>query len=133
MIKLEVVGGRQTVAVFNAQVVAAPERVRRAVALWGDILLYTVKGMADGAPGPTRRTGHYVDSIRKEEAYSAGIYEVAVGTDEPYGYRLELGFYGTDSLGRQVSAPPYPHFGVAMNAIEGTFEAEVFRAVMEGW
>ena len=88
--------------------------------------------MADGAPGPEVRTGQYISSIRKETDFSNGVYEASVGTDEPYGFRLELGFAGIDSAGRQVTSAPYPHFGPAMNAIEGAFEDAVFRAIMGG-
>lgn len=133
MITVAVINGREVAAEFALQSQMAPERVRRAVDLWGDILLYTIKGMADGAPGPEIRTGRYHASIRKETSFSTGNFEVGVGTDEPYGYRLELGFSGVDAAGRQTSSAPYPHYGPAMNALEGTFEAEILRAAMGGW
>lgn len=35
---------------------------------------------------------------------------VAIGTDLPYGPRLEYGFVGTDSLGRHYNQAARPHF-----------------------
>jgi hypothetical protein len=55
--------------------------------------LEKVRDNASGRPGPERVTGEYVNAMTSRVSVSGGIVEG-----------------GTDSLGRQVSAPPYPHW-----------------------
>jgi hypothetical protein len=45
-------------------------------------------------------TGQFEDSL---EVVQHGPYETSIGSNLPYGNRLEWGFYGTDSLGRHYN------------------------------
>src|SRR5258708_3979425 len=48
--------------------------------------------------------------------------EVEVGTDKPYGRRLDQGFDGTDSLGRQYHNLPTLFFSDAITEVEASGE-----------
>lgn len=75
------------------------------------------------APPPKRirrdrpRRTDYVGSFRVQiDDY--GFSTVAeVGTDLVYGWRLEAGFVGTDSLGRHYNQMPRPHWGPAADEV----------------
>ena len=69
-----------------------------------------VRGRATGRPGPRVVTGHYLTTILYLVQATAGGAEAVVYSDAPQAQRLELGFYGTDSLGRSFSQPAYSHF-----------------------
>jgi hypothetical protein len=72
--------------------------------------LEKVRDNASGRPGPERVTGEYVNAMTSRVSVSGGIVEGEIYVSMPRALRLEFGFVGTDSLGRQVSAPPYPHW-----------------------
>ncbi len=72
-----------------------------------------VRGRATGRPGPNVITGQYLASNLYLVQATAGGYEAVVYSDAPQSMRLELGFYGTDSLGRTYNNAPLPHFGPA--------------------
>lgn len=75
-----------------------------AVKLAGQALANDVKKVAPYKTGTYRRSIHI-------EMGTEGIHPVAlVGTDVPYGRRLEFGFMGTDSLGREYHQLPRPHW-----------------------
>lgn len=67
------------------------------------------------SPGdpPHRRTGHLQQGVTSHHAeFKAGMLVGAVGVDlgtVPYARRLELGFVGTDSLGRRYNQAPRPY------------------------
>jgi hypothetical protein len=69
-----------------------------------------VRGKATGRPGPNVITGQYLASILYLVQATAGGYEAVVYSDAPQSMRLELGFYGTDSLGRSYAQPSFAHF-----------------------
>ena len=54
---------------------------------------------------------------------------VQVGTDSPYGKRLEYGFVGADKLGRVYNQPPRPHVRPALDENKGAAVQE-FRAAV---
>ena len=54
---------------------------------------------------------------------------VQVGTDSPYGRRLEYGFVGADKLGRVYNQAARPHIRPALDENRGTAVAE-FRAAI---
>ena len=92
-----------------------------------DLTVLTQKN-ASNRPGPNAPTGDYRGSWRVEvngRRASAGATEVsaAVGTDRAQANRLEYGFVGRDSLGREYDQSPYPHHGPAIDVIEPLFEA----------
>ena len=69
---------------------------------------------ASGRPGPRVRTGTLRRSIRVggPRRVSTG-WEERVGPTVIYSRRIELGFDGTDAIGRTYHQPPYPYFGPA--------------------
>ena len=82
-----------------------------------------VQQHASGRPGPNVITGDYRGSWRpqREEA-EPGAVSWSTGTDRAQARRLEYGFVGFDSLGRQYNQPPYAHMGPAVDEIEPRFE-----------
>lgn len=84
-----------------------------------------VQRNASGRPGPNVITGDYRRSInritRRTATGSVGI----VGTNKPQGARLEFGFQGTDSLGRNYNQLPYPHFGPALDTVGPSYVAAI--------
>lgn len=79
-------------------------------------------------PGPNVATSDYLRSINLEQ-HQIGRYtfEAIIGTDQVRGPRLEFGFEGTDSAGREVHAKPYPHFGPAISWVEPLFAEGMAR------
>lgn len=47
----------------------------------------------------------------------AAGYTISVGPSTVYGRRVELGFKGTDSMGRNYNQPAYPYFGPAVREV----------------
>jgi len=82
-------------------------------------------------PGPNVDTGNYKRSIQTVRGFENGFPSAIVGTNAPQARRLEYGFRGTDSAGRNYDQPPYPHWEPAVKALEGTFEQEVRKAIVE--
>ena len=84
-------------------------------------------GLDPSKPGepPKRLTSRLIKSITYEVAVEgSGLISSSVvirfGTNVIYGRRLERGFVGTDSLGRNVSQLPRPYLGRALaNRKEG--------------
>lgn len=63
-----------------------------------------------------RLTSTYVRSIHHEITVSRPKYcEGTIGTNLPYGMRLEFGFNDTDSLGREYHQPAKPHWRPAFD------------------
>lgn len=84
----------------------------------GAKLLKMVRSMAvAGGSQPDRRTGQYAASIRKESEHIKNESTVWVGTDEPYGWRLEMGGVSSDAMGRTIVTSPHPHFDPAMRSM----------------
>jgi hypothetical protein len=94
-------------AATEATLVAAERGVARTV-LGGQSI---VRGKARGRPGPRAITGDYNRSIVGDSERSGTRITGQIGTSAAQGRRLELGFVGTDSLGRNYQQPPFPHFG----------------------
>lgn len=77
-----------------------------------------------------RRTD-YVASFRTV-VDNYGISTVAeVGTDLVYGWRLEAGFVGADSLGRHYNQAPRPHWGPAADEVAPWFEHAIAEAAVD--
>jgi hypothetical protein len=101
------------------------ERTRDAVRNFTPLLAERIQTAASGRPGPNIVSGNLYGSIEMTQQ-SSEWGEATVGTSVPYAQRLEYGFYGTDSLGRNYSQPPYPFFS---RAVEGS--AEEFVSVLQ--
>lgn len=118
----------------SAALRAAPGTVNAQVGLvtarFGTLLQTRVRARASGRPGPRRQTGDYRRGISTQTAQVApGVWAATVGTNSPQGRRLELGFVGADSLGRVYDAPPFPHFGPALDET-GTEYATALAAIV---
>ena len=101
----------------NAHVVAldlgqmaasAAVKVPGIVRHFGQLYQTRVMAAASGRPGPRVITGDYRRSITLEMTTVDGRVAAVVGTSHPAGRRLELGFVGSDSLGRHYNQPPFP-------------------------
>jgi hypothetical protein len=97
-------------------------QVHAATIAWTAELQAAVQRNASGRPGPNVITGHYRRSINRRTEKRATGSVGQVGTDHPAGRRLEMGFKGTDSLGRSYDQPAYPHFGPALDEVAPKFE-----------
>lgn len=79
--------------------------------------------------GPNKATANYQRSWGLEMLYGGIGPEAHVGTNAPQARRLEQGFIGQDSLGRNYHQLPLPHAGPALDEIAPEFAAalvEVF-------
>ncbi len=81
-----------------------------------------------GPGGPRLLTGDYNRSISRLTVRRAASSTTYVGTNKPQGARLEFGFVGSDSLGRNYNQKAYPHFGPALDEIADDFTAAVTAA-----
>ena len=106
----------QSVATTTAKVVAVTQH-------YGVVLQGAVKVRARGRPGPRSQTGDYNRSIGLEITTAASGPEARVGTNKVQGPRLEHGFKGTDSLGRNYDQEPLPHFGPGFDETEPKYVA----------
>jgi hypothetical protein len=110
------------------------QRTRSTVRRHGALLQTKVKRNASlprtaprgpGTGGPRLLTGDYNRTIGVTFWGNAAASSATVGTNKDQGRRLELGFSGTDSLGRVYDQPPYPHFGPAFEEQWPLFLAEL--------
>jgi hypothetical protein len=92
----------------------------------GQELMDLVKLGASGwRGGPEVITGRYRDSIRSEMLANTSFTEVEVGTDEPYGYLLELGGIVPDQRGGENTVAPHPHWENAIDYLEPDFLSDL--------
>lgn len=119
-----------------ARISAVPARIVAAQTVaMGQIVGYAesqIRGNASGRPGPRVITGDYRRSIngRIAEVGPGGVVG-EIGTNAAQARRLEYGFFGPDSLGRQYRQPPYPHFQPALGDI-ARFAEERAAAALRG-
>lgn len=94
---------------------------------------------AQGAPGPQVITGDYIASIQIQTSGSStfgtglGYGEAIVVSDAPQANRLEYGYVGIDSLGRQYNQPPFPHWQPALDMVEPQYIQALNDAVPSWW
>lgn len=111
------------------------DRTHQVVVQYGALLQTAVKRHAsqprtnprpsETVEGPRLLNGDYNRSITRQTKRNASRSVSTVSTNKVQGPRLEFGFVGTDSLGRNVNARPYPHFGPGLDEIGPQFEAEI--------
>lgn len=99
----------------------------------GKALVEAATQNASGRPGPNRVTGDYVNSFYYEVVDDVETASVYAGTDEPYAMRLEYGFVGIDSLGRDYHQPPFPHWGPAADIVEPMYEESLIQMTDFGY
>lgn len=105
--------------------------IQRGVRHTGEVGVARIRGNASGRPGPNVITGAYRNSWRPQTRILPYGAVCTIGTDLPYGRRLEFGFTGTDSLGRNYNQPPFPHVQPALPFIGQTLMAQMRLAVTE--
>lgn len=92
--------------------VARCSRNARTIVAQGALLIEAAaKRHASGRPGPNVVTGSHRRSFMHTTTGGAGEWSSLTGPTMVYSRRLELGFDGTDSLGRTFHQPPYPSLG----------------------
>lgn len=102
-------------AEFIGMSVAVDTRATAVTTHYTALIMAQVKANASGRPGPRAITGEYRRSINMDIRRGALGTVGVVGTNAAQGRRLELGFSGTDSMGRSYNQPPFPHFGPAVD------------------
>ncbi|MDJ0464985.1 hypothetical protein [Streptomyces sp. H27-C3] len=117
-----------------AAMAAAAARVGPATALAvrheAMVLQALIRAGASGRPGPNAITGRYRASWQVQVVPRRHGATATVGTFAPQGRRLELGFYGADSLGRVYAQPPFPHVAPALAQLQPGFAARVATAAL---
>lgn len=112
-------------------------RVAKTVVAYGALLQGAVKRHASqprtairprlgAAEGPRLLTGDYVRSINRRTVHHTTSSTTMVGSNDDRARRLEMGFVGTDSLGRNYDQADYPHYGPGLDEV-----AEPFRAALQ--
>lgn len=125
----------QVAADLSAWAAYARDRVHQVVVQHGALLQTAVKrhaaqGRDNPRPsstpeGPRLLTGDYNRSINRLTTRRATTSRSEVGSSAPQAARLEHGFHGVDSLGRNYSQQPYPHFGPGLDEVAPGFEAAI--------
>lgn len=105
--------------------------IRRGVEHTATVGIARIRGNASGRPGPNVVTGAYRSSWRAETRLLPYGALCTIGTELPYGRRLEFGFTGTDSIGRYYDQPPFPHVQPALGYIGSTLLTQMRLAVSE--
>lgn len=110
---------------LQAASVAAGAKAFKVTQHFGVVLQGRVKARAQGRPGPRVQTGDYNRSISLRVGLDGQAVEARVGTNKVQGRRLEMGFHGTDSLGRSYDQKALPHFGPAHDETAPEFTAAI--------
>lgn len=132
MISMTVIGAKAITAVWDAAAQTIEKRTDKRAQFWGHTLETKIKGRASGRPGPRTITGDYRRSWTTEPFGMFGGTGYIVGTNKAQARRLEYGFSGTDSLGRNYNQPPYPHVRPSTDEIEKQYAPDMMRVMMEG-
>jgi hypothetical protein len=103
--------------------------MNRTTQQYGSLLRTRVRARASGRPGPRVVTGDYRRSIGLQMTRERGAYTAVVGTNSVQGRRLEFGFVGADSLGRNYAQAPLPHFQPALDETAPQFATALDTAV----
>jgi hypothetical protein len=102
---------------------------------YGQVLLANVRRRSSlprtGPPGPRLLTGDYVRSMSVQTTMEVGGPVATAGTSAPQARRLELGYRGTDSLGRRFNQRPYSHWRPALDEVAPAFMAAIAAVVDE--
>ena len=109
---------------------AARARTRAITRHHAMLLRVRIQKNASGRPGPNVVTGQYRASWDVKVNVAGGRVSTVVFTDAPQPRRLEYGFVGVDSLGRQYRQPPYPHIEPAFRQTEPAFLQALHAGVL---
>ena len=122
----------QVAADLAGMIAAARIAAHKTVVTFGARLQASVKRNASGRPGPNAPTGDYRRSLRRRTERRKNSARTSVGSAHPASRRLELGFVGTDALGRVYDQPPFPHLGPGLDAEAPDFERDIRSAIAQG-
>jgi hypothetical protein len=132
---MEVIGLSETLAAIQKELAERARVARNAVRLAGNEYKNDVQKIAP------YKTGTYRRSIHVQMIEENGNPYALVGTDLPYGKRLEFGFWDmTDKLGRHFYQRAQPHFRPALDLnmnkyyriMKGTFDRNSTETLVEG-
>lgn len=92
-----------------------------------------------GGSDPARQTGNLIGAVEMRAvggSVGAGRWNYEISMNQgraPYARRIELGFTGTDSLGRNYNQPPYPYFykGIDLALATGIVDDIFFKSFEE--
>jgi hypothetical protein len=132
---MEVIGLSETLAAIQKELAERARVAKNAVRLAGNEYKNDVQKIAP------YKTGTYRRSIHVQMIEENGNPYALVGTDLPYGKRLEFGFWDmTDKLGRHFYQRAQPHFRPALDLnmnkyyriMKGTFDRNSTETLVEG-
>lgn len=95
----------------------------------GHVVEARTKMNASGRPGPNVVSGTLRRSIHVEgpSNYGTDGRKVEIGPSVIYGRRVELGFTGADSLGRNYATPGFPYLAPALETLRTTLLPGIFQ------
>lgn len=118
---------------FSSSALTTRYKVRAITESYAHLLRDQIQYNASGAPGPEVGTSdeHYNESWKVSifPEFDGGTVAV-IGTDKPYGRRLEYGFIGYDSLGRFYRQSPRPHVKPAVDKIEPLWAEAIYSSAL---
>jgi len=123
---------------FDAAIASQVARLKTATQVAANRLAAAIvrqaKINATTRPGPHVRTGRLRGSIsvtEKVDLNGPGRYSRTMGVGVVYGRRIDLGFDGVDSIGRNYTGvhaqPPYPYFTPAVRFAQQIAGPAIFR------
>ena len=123
---------------IDALIAAVDTATREAVVLGAQVIEKTSKesfgpahrkGTPKTSDKPQSVTGTLRRSIHMTEvtALGGGTWQSKVAPTVIYGRRIELGFSGTDSLGRRYNQPPYPYMQPGLDKAHDSL-SDIFEA-----
>ena len=104
----------------------SPEAAYRGLVAWSGKSVGIIREGLYGRPGPNRQDGGLYDTMQApppRRTPTGGVAEA--GSDQPYSARLERGFVGQDSLGRDYDQPAYPWLAPKREALARAAHAAV--------
>lgn len=111
----------------------APRKVKREINELGkeaqQVMHRKLVQHASGPPGPSRVSGQYVERFKVTHNRFGSGFVLKASNNSPQAARLEYGFYGTDSRGRNVSQAPRPHFRPALIETQEWFLEEANKII----
>lgn len=124
-----VIGDEIVIAGFEKASLGVQLAVNGTTRTYTKRLVSSIQRHASGSPGPEVITGDYRRSWHAIFEYAGSVLEAYATTDADQALRLEHGFHGVDSIGRNISQEPRPHVLPAVNEIEPQYEAALIAVV----
>ncbi len=110
-LEFDLLGVGEFVAALEAMDARVDLACRNTVRDGAQVIQRQARMNASGRPGPRVRTGTLRRSITIRYPHrGGGVWEAQIGPTVIYARRVELGFDGSDAIGRTYHQPPYPYF-----------------------